>query len=239
MATDNMIFKRIEKKYILTEDSRRALLSRISPILLPDPYGRSTISSLYLDTPDYRIVRSSIDAKLWEHAYKEKLRLRSYGTPEAGTRVYLEIKKKYLGVVYKRRVTLSLADAMSYILCGKAPQDSQIMREIDQAVRFYGDVGPAAVISYERDAFFVRELPALRITFDSGVRYRNTELDLKCGSHGKPLLAPELCIMEIKTDGAMPLVISHALDELKIYPMSYSKYGSAYADITADRRAVL
>lgn len=231
MAKDSFIFKRVEKKYLLTEELRAALLAEISDMLIPDSYGRSTISSLYLDTHDYRIIRASIEAKLWGHAYKEKLRLRTYGTPEDGSRVFLEIKKKYKGVVYKRRISLSHADAMEYILGGRKPPDSQIMREIDYAMGFYGNVRPSAVVSYERDAFFVRDLPALRITFDSGVRYRSNDLDLRRGSGGKTLLPDGFSIMEIKTDGAMPLWLSRALDRLKIYPASYSKYGRAYLDI--------
>lgn len=231
VAKDNFIFKRVEKKYILTDELKNELLSRISPMLIPDSYGRSTISSLYLDTPDFRIIRASIEAKLGGHAYKEKLRLRTYGTPNDETKVFLEIKKKYKGVVYKRRISLTHHAAMEYILGGAKPPDSQIMREIDYAVNFYGGVRPAAVVSYERQAFFVRDLPALRITFDSGVRYRADALDLREGSGGEILLPDGLNLMEIKTDGAMPLWLSHALDELKIYPASYSKYGNAYTDI--------
>lgn len=231
VAKNNYIFKRVEKKYLLTDGLRDELTSRILPMLIPDAYGRSTISSLYLDTPDYRIIRASIEAKNEGHAYKEKLRLRTYGTPGDDTKVFLEIKKKYKGVVYKRRISLTHAAAMEYITGGDKPPDSQIMREIDYAMRFYGDVRPSAVVSYERDAFFVRDLPALRITFDRSVRYRSELLDLKEGSGGKMILPDGLSLMEIKTDGAMPLWLSHALDELKIYPASYSKYGNAYTDI--------
>lgn len=238
MAKDNFIFKRVEKKYLLTDELRNELLSRISPMLIPDSYGRSTISSLYLDTPDFRIIRASIEAKQEKHAYKEKLRLRTYGTPKDVTKVFLEIKKKYKGVVYKRRISLTHAAAMEYILGEEKPPDSQIMREIDYAMHFYGDVKPASVVSYERDAFFVRDLPALRITFDSGVRYRNTNLDLKVGSGGKILLPEGLSLMEIKTDGSMPLWLSNALDELKIYPASYSKYGNAYTDIIKNKEGI-
>ena len=226
MAKDNFTFKRVEKKYLLTDVERKALLEKISPMLVPDKYGHSTISSLYLDTPDFRIIRASIEAKEQGHAYKEKLRLRTYGTPTADSKTFLEIKKKYKGVVYKRRIALTLAEAMDYINGGKKPPDSQIMREIDYSMRFYLHPKPAAVVSYERDAFSVRDLPALRITFDSAVRYRNTDLDLTYG----------FSLMEIKTDGAMPLWLSRMLDELKIYPASYSKYGRAYMDIMNEKR---
>ena len=236
VAKDNFIFKRIEKKYLLTDELKNELLAKISSMLIPDPYGRSTVSSLYLDTTDFRIVRASIEAKNSGHAYKEKLRIRTYGTPNDETKVFLEIKKKYKGVVYKRRISLSHADAMEYILGGAKPPDSQIMREIDYAMNFYQGIRPAAVVSYERDAFFVRDLPALRITFDSGVRYRADDLDLRHGNGGKILLPEEYSLMEIKTDGAMPLWLSYTLDELEIYPASYSKYGKAYTDIIINEK---
>ena len=234
MAKDSIIFKRVEKKYLLDEDKREALLGVISPMLIPDQYGRSTISSLYLDTPDFRIIRASIEAKLWGNAYKEKLRLRTYGVPTDLTKTFLEIKKKYDGVVYKRRISLTHADAMEYILGGAKPPDSQIMREIDYAMHFYRGIRPAAIVSYERDAFFVRDLPALRITLDKNVRYRADALDLTLGNHGKVLLPEEFTLMEIKTDGAMPIWLSEALDGLEIYPASYSKYGTAYADMNKE-----
>lgn len=231
MAKDNFIFKRVEKKYLLTDAERKALLEKISPMLVPDKYGHSTISSLYLDTPDFRIIRASIEAKECGHAYKEKLRLRTYGTPSEDSKTFLEIKKKYKGVVYKRRISLTHADAMDYIHGGKKPPDTQIMREIDYAMRFYGHPKPSVIVSYERDAFFVRDLPALRITLDQSVRYRADELDLTLGDHGNILLPEGFTLMEIKTDGAMPLWLSDALDECKIFPISYSKYGTAYADM--------
>ncbi len=236
MSKDNFIFKRVEKKYLLTDGERAALLEKISPVLVPDKYGHSTISSLYLDTPDFRIIRASIEAKEQGRAYKEKLRIRTYGTPDENSKVFLEIKKKYKGVVYKRRIALTLARAMDYINGGKKPPDSQIMREIDYAMQYYLHPKPSVIVSYERDAFFVRDLPALRITFDSDVRYRNTDLDFTHGSYGKILLEDGFSLMEIKTDGAMPLWLSHALDELKIYPTSYSKYGRAYMDIMNEMR---
>ena len=147
MAKDNFIFKRVEKKYLLTACEREALLEKIAPMLVADKYGHSTISSLYLDTPDFRIIRTSIEAKKWGHAYKEKLRLRTYGTPTADSKTFLEIKKKYKGVVYKRRIALTLAEAMDYINGGEKPPDSQIMSEIDYSMRFYSHPKPVAAVS--------------------------------------------------------------------------------------------
>jgi hypothetical protein len=221
---DILIFRRVEKKYRLDPGTKDALLQKISAHLVPDEHGRNTICSLYLDTPDHLLIRNSLDAR----GYKEKLRLRSYGTPTAADHVFLEIKKKYKGVVYKRRESMSLSEAMDYIATGQTNRDSQIMRELDYAMRFYRHPGPSMVIAYEREAYFAPELPHLRLTFDTGVRCRETDLDLSLGSDGRRLLPDDAILMEIKTDGSMPLWLSHALDECRLFPTSFSKYGTAY-----------
>jgi hypothetical protein len=218
------IFQRFEKKYCLTPQQRQQLMWHIAAHLTPDANGNSTISSLYLDTPDHLLIRNSIDAR----AYKEKLRLRSYGTPAADSRVFLELKKKYQHVVYKRRVSMTLRQAEAYLDAGVHPAESQILAEIDYAMRFYRHPRPAMLIAYEREAWFDRQDPALRLTFDTNVRYRDTDLDLSHGSYGTAILDPGLSLLEVKTGGAMPLYLSRALNECRIYPTSFSKYGTAY-----------
>ena len=221
---DILIFRRVEKKYRLTPVQKDALLAAVQSHLTPDAHGRSTICSLYLDTPDHLIIRNSIDARV----YKEKLRLRSYGTPTPDENAFLEIKKKYKGVVYKRREILPLTKAMDYIAGGARPRDTQIMREIDFAMAFYRQPQPAMLIAYEREAYFDRELPSLRITFDTNVRYRDTDLHLDHGHHGTRLLPEDAILMEIKTDGAMPVWLARALSQHGLLPTSFSKYGTAY-----------
>ena len=223
---DIYIFRRVEKKYLVSGAQKAKLLKQVGHRLVPDEHGQSTICSLYLDTPDHRLIRNSIDAK----AYKEKLRLRSYGTPGADTAVFLELKKKYDGVVYKRRVSMPLRQAERYLACGKAPLEGQIMREIDYAMGFYGWPQPAMMIAYEREAFAVKDVPQLRLTFDGAVRYRDRGLAMMSGTAGKVILPEDTFILEVKTGGAMPLWLSHALDESGIRPASFSKYGTAYLD---------
>lgn len=223
------VFQRVEKKYRLTAAEKEAFLSEIGNRLTADAYGKSTVCSLYLDTPDRRIIRDSIDAKGFEKpAYKEKLRLRSYGTPNAETNVFFEIKKKYRGVVYKRRVVLPLAKAVIYLNGGEKPLESQIMDEIDWSMRFYDRPSPSMLLSCRREAFVLTENPRLRITFDADLRYRDIDLDLSLGGHGTSLLPDDTVIMELKTDGALPLWLCHALDKHRLYPSSFSKYGTAY-----------
>ena len=218
------IFQRVEKKYLLTAEQKESLMEVIAPHLAPDPFPHATICSLYLDTPDYRIIRHSREAV----NYKEKLRLRSYGTPSDDDTVFLELKKKFDGVVYKRRVSMTLRQALDYLAGGPAPVDSQIMREIDYAMQFYGNPVPAMFVAYERDAWFAKEDPQVRITFDSAARYRENALDLRRGSGGTLLLDSDICILEVKTTGAMPLWLAHALTRCHILPGSFSKYGAAY-----------
>jgi len=220
-------FRRIEKKYLITETQRRELTDRIGEKLQPDEYGRSTVCSLYLDTPDWLMIRNSIDAT----AYKEKLRLRGYGTPGPDSRVFLELKKKYRGVVYKRRVALTERQAEAYLRSGIKPYDSQIFRELDYAMRFYRGPRPAVVLCYERQAFTAADVPDLRLTFDTRVRYRTDDLRLTAGTAGKEILPEDTVILEIKTGGAMPLWLTHALDACAIRPSSFSKYGTAYRDL--------
>jgi hypothetical protein len=160
MMSDQFIFRRVEKKYRITPVQRARLLELVGDRLTPDKHGRSTVCSLYLDTPDFLLIRNSIDAK----AYKEKLRIRSYGTPTASSKVFFEIKKKYKGIVYKRRASMTLAEAENYISGGSPPFESQIISEIDYAMRYYRHPAPAMLIACEREAFYCTENADLRLT---------------------------------------------------------------------------
>ncbi len=218
------IFKRIEKKYLLSEAQYEKLFRRIGAHLWPDEHGLSTVLSLYLDTEDHRIIRGSLEAV----DYKEKLRLRSYGTPAADSTVFLELKKKAGGVVYKRRAAMTLSEAERYLHLGVKPFESQIMSELDWTMRFYGRPEGAMLIACEREAWFDEAQPDLRLTFDRSIRYRENELRLGAGSAGIALLPKERVLLEVKTAGAMPLWLAEALDRERIYPGSFSKYGAAY-----------
>ena len=230
--SDIMIFKRYEKKYLISRYEYDKLMSVIGEHLTPDVHGRNTICSLYLDTPDFLLIRNSIDAI----SYKEKLRLRSYGVPEFGKPIFFEIKKKYKGVVYKRRVSMTQDQAAEYIESGVIPFDSQIMREIDYLMKFYRNPKPNVCILCEREAFFDKENPSVRLTFDENLRYRYGFPNSDNIAEGTPIVQNDEYILEIKTPGAMPLWLAQALSECKIYPRSFSKYAHAYYDIMKQER---
>ena len=219
------IFMRYEKKYLINEEQYRALNEMIAELFSPDEFGRSVIMNIYFDTPTDMLIRRSIEKPV----YKEKFRLRTYGVPTDDSNAFAEIKKKFKKVVYKRRVKMKYAEAYDYLVNGAPPpKQTQITNEIDWLMKYYGDVRPAMFISYERTAMFSKENKDLRITFDSHILWRREDLDLRCGVYGKELLPEGHYLMEIKIPGAMPVWLSHMLDELKIYPTSFSKYGMAY-----------
>ena len=117
------VFARIEKKFLLRPEQYKALRAVFDEKMAQDAYGRHTILNIYLDTSDYELTRESIEKPI----YKEKVRLRAYGMPKEDDKVFLEIKKKYKGVVYKRRAEMTLRQAREYLSGGeKPPQDSQI-----------------------------------------------------------------------------------------------------------------
>lgn len=218
------VFKRYEKKYLLDESRYRALLPLLEEHMECDEYGRHTICNIYFDTEDYRLIRTSLEKPI----YKEKLRVRSYGIPNSEGKCFVEIKKKYKGVVYKRRVELSVAQARAWLLEGEKPQKyGQIHREIDWFMDFYQPV-PKMYIAYDRVALFGKDDPDLRVTFDQDIRWRQEELSLVDGDHGRRLMDSGLHLMEVKIPGAMPLWMARAFDELDIRMTSFSKYGEAY-----------
>ena len=90
-------------------------------------------------------------------------------------------------------------------------------------------------ISYERVALCGLEDPDLRLTFDSHILWRDSQLELSKGSWGQELLEPGVRLMEIKIAGAMPLWLGELLDELTVYPISFSKYGRAYQKRAAQK----
>jgi SPX domain protein involved in polyphosphate accumulation len=188
--------------------------------MVPDKFGRSTIQSLYFDTDTDLLVRTSLDKPL----YKEKLRLRSYGIADMDDKVFLEIKKKYNGIVYKRRISLKQSDVEPFIN-GKLNLDNQIGNELNYFRDYYKTLKPSTLLIYDREAYFDGEL---RVTFDHNIKYRKFDLTLDKGFYGNNLIEPEQVLMEIKVNGAMPFWLVEALEMANAYKTSFSKYGLSY-----------
>ena len=129
------VFKRTEKKYRITYQQYEQLIDMIESYIVPDKFGKSTINNIYFDTPDWRLIRASIEKPT---VYKEKLRIRSYKLANSHSQVFVELKKKYKGVVYKRRVYMTYKEATDYLSGIAAPPcTTQVTAEIDNFLSFY------------------------------------------------------------------------------------------------------
>ncbi len=226
MTETKLLFRRYEKKYLLPAEKYPELLARLEGHVEPDEFHVSTVSSLYYDADDYRLIRRSID----EPTYKEKLRVRAYDlrSPEDG--VFVELKKKLSGVVYKRRVPMTETQALRW-LAGEAPPpaDGQTEREIAWFLRL-NRPAPKVLISCDRTAWRAVGDPELRFTFDENIRWRRDELRLSAGSAGQPMLPDGTVLMEIKLPTAAPLWLAGLLSDEKLFPGSFSKYGTCYRE---------
>lgn len=215
------VFKRYELKYIISFEQYNLILRKIKNYLSKDKYGEVTIQSLYYDTDNYRLIRNSIEKPI----YKEKLRLRSYGLATNDSKLFLELKKKYEKIVYKRRIELINSNTLD--LYSTLEEGGQIGHEIKYFLNYYKNLKPSMLLLYDREAYINNELD-LRITFDKNVRYRKENLDLSYSLEGVNLLNNNEVLMEIKTSKAYPLWLVKLLNENHIYKTSFSKYGTAY-----------
>lgn len=222
------IFKRYELKYMLTSEQKERVLSAMEPYMALDKYGKTTIRNLYFDTDSYRLIRRSIE----KPDYKEKLRIRSYSQATPDTPVFVELKKKFDGVVYKRRVELPEKEALSWV-CGKehCKESSQIVNEIDYFMDYYENLHPTVFLSYDREAYYTKIKSDFRVTFDDNILCRQTELSLTEPPYGESILPEGMVLMEIKCGGGIPLWMARTLSREHIYKTPFSKYGTAYTTL--------
>ena len=230
------VFERHEKKYLVSADHVEVIKKKIIQNMASVKHDEYLVQNIYFDNDEWDIIRISND----KPKYKEKMRLRCYGIPDRDSDVFIELKKKYNGIVYKRRAAIPNSELVNKNL-NNAIEDiatkynSQILRELN----FYinkNNVMEKIHISYRRLAFSGE----LRITFDSDIRFRNDDLDFRDPGRGTLLLPKDRILMEIKTlsgeSQGMPLWMAHLLSENKIYPVSFSKYGRCYMEIKKEEK---
>lgn len=237
------VFKRYELKYIMTREQKARVLEAMEPYMTADKFGRSTIRNIYFDSDDFILARHSIG----KPDFKEKLRIRSYSQATSESTVFVELKRKADLLVYKRRIALPEKAAMSWTQgfsakrsSGYAPVPTQMSREIHYFLSYYGSLKPAAFLSYERQAYKMRDCsPELnsagghdqdfRVTFDENILFRDYDLSLTSDVYGEPVLDTDKVLMELKCSGGIPLWMVKVLSAEHIYKTSFSKYGTAYS----------
>ena len=219
------VFKRYELKYLLTQAQKQIILRAMEPYMQLDKYGRTTIRNIYYDTDDYLLIRRSIEKPV----YKEKLRIRSYKRANPESTVFVELKKKYQSVVYKRRISLPEKGAMEWIDKDHHCHDgTQIASEIEYFIDYYKTLHPVVFLSYEREAYYCTDGSDFRVTFDDTILCRQEDLSLESEAYGTPLLPDGAILMELKCSGGIPLWMTKVLSSQHIYKTSFSKYGTAY-----------
>ncbi len=218
-------FKRYELKYILTKQQYKLLLCEMSNYMKLDEYGRHKISNIYFDTEDFRIIRHSLE----KPKYKEKLRVRCYGNPSDDSTAFIELKKKFDGVVYKRRIFTKQKNALDY-LSGNSQtiEKSQILKEVDYFKNCYDEIKPKVYLSYEREAFYSEIDEDFRLTFDFNIKTRDNNVSLYESKEDKNVLSEENVLLEVKTVMGLPTWLLLFFNKHQIYKTSFSKYGTAY-----------
>ena len=246
-----MVFERYERKYLLSPSAKDAVLRAMEGRMEIDMYGRTTIRNIYFDTDGYDLIRRSLSGP----EYKEKLRIRSYRQVGSKDDVFVELKKKYKGIVYKRRIEVPAFQAMDWLIAGGEKPDisttseqanfRQIRDEIDYFLRRYerSGMGPKVFLSYEREAFapVKGSKEDIRITFDTNILARGKDLLLSSPAYGDPVLDQGLTIMEVKVprDGAIPMWLARTLSENGIVKSSFSKYGKYYMETAGARQKII
>ena len=221
------VFKRHELKYIITLQQMNRLLEILGLYMNEDKYFKSTIRNIYYDTPNFLLIRTSIE----KPEYKEKLRIRSYETVNLDDNVFVELKKKYKKVVYKRREVLPYNAARLFLDKKVLPNELQITKEIAYALEYYKNLKPAIFLSYDRLAYIGKKDLDFRITFDRNIMWRDYDIDLTKDAYGNLILPSDNVLMEVKTVMGLPRWLLDFLGENNIYKQSFSKYGNVYKEI--------
>lgn len=218
-------FKRHEVKYLITINQYINLMNYLSDKVEKDVFYKSTIYNVYYDTDNFELIRKSIEKPI----YKEKLRIRSYDKTTLDSSVYVELKKKYDHIVYKKREKIAYKYDLnnSFFECA----ETQIYKEIKYFNDFYDGLTPKMFLSYEREAYYFKDDKQIRITFDTNIKYRTENVNLLPSISDIKLLPNNLVLMELKVPFSIPYDLAKYLSSEKIFKTPFSKYGTAYKQI--------
>lgn len=217
------VMKRYELKFVLSKEQLKFFESEITNYMKVDQYGLTTVASLYYDTPRCFLINKSIE----KPKFKEKIRLRSYGTASLTSPVFLEIKRKLDGIVYKRRIRTTEEEVNKFLTSDYEFKKEQISRELKAFKETYKCLEPKYLIIVDRIAYY-QDNSDVRITIDRNPRYRVNNLNLHTSMDGIPLVDDGGAILEIKVPRSIPCWLVEILTKGKIYQTSFSKVGVAH-----------
>ncbi|MBQ8002924.1 MAG: polyphosphate polymerase domain-containing protein [Clostridia bacterium] len=240
MGVAKTVFSRYEMKFMLTKEQYENVVKGFGDKMELDEYNIGgnlyTIMNLYYDTEHSDLVSTGLKR---EDQYRFKIRLRSYD-PSYPT-AFLEIKKKVNGLVNKRRTLMYIDDVNPFLIEHvDVPYSKiikrQVVKEIDVIAKNMA-LMPKVVLCYDRQAFFgtQSEDGDLRVTFDTNIRARRDELDLRLGSHGQRILDENYVLMEVKVDKSVPLWLARLMSENNVRKRRFSKYGTEFSQYVLKR----
>lgn len=240
------VFERYEMKYLISREQKQAVLDAMSEYMVPDRYGKTTVRNIYYDTDDYILARHSIV----KPDFKEKLRIRSYSRADEKSEVFVELKRKYDHIVYKRRMALPNGDAMKWMAGDRSREiedechaaSNQVTDEIEYFCNMYKGLKPVLYLSYEREDYAMRDGGDFRVTFDCNIKSRDYDISLESDVYGTEILDEGMVLMELKASGGIPMWMAEILSKEHIYKISFSKYGKAYSEqiypLTRDKEKI-
>ena len=218
--------KRYELKFVLNKSQFDYLKEALKPYMEIDEYGNSRIISIYYDTKDYRLIRTSVE----KPKFKEKIRLRKYNDDD----YFLEIKRKLDKIVYKRRIKTTKEKVDEFFKYQGDLGDEQIARELKEFRNTYGTLIPAFLVIYDRIAYFKKD-DDIRLTIDYNLKYRGENVNFDNIDDSDYIVDEDTSILEIKVQGSIPLWLTNILKEGNIYKSSFSKVGTAYKKYLTNR----
>lgn len=247
MGSHGGVIERYELKYRLSPALVEPIRAAVTRYCDPDraaPGGRYVISSLYLDTPELRLYRETLD----QAPRRFKMRIRRYVSGP----VFLEIKRRIKDVIIKTRTAVP-ADRWPGLIEDPAIEAALPLapRKLDDVRRFVGlalriRARPVAVVRYIREAYVSRADDYARVTFDYRLEGHPPDgwtVPVADGPGWIPLDEPSRydlprsgVILELKATTAVPLWMMDLVHHFDLRRAGFSKYACALEAVLARER---
>lgn len=228
---------RLEYKYLVPVERLDALRTQMRPYLRVDGFVDKTnankgytVRSIYFDTPrmDYHF------EKIEGIGVRKKIRVRGYNALTDRSAVFLEIKRKNVNLIAKDRAPLFYRDLEDLFRTRDVDRYIQPHHgsgeSIEPAKRFFFHVcgrslEPSVLVSYDREAFYARFNPLLRITFDKNLRFsmRPSLNELFDESKLRRTMGRHF-ILEVKFQRGLPSWLRDVITQNELERMALSKY---------------
>lgn len=215
---------RNEMKYVIDRPTALMMAKRMEKLCKFDenagPDGAYQVTSLYFD--DFG--NSALNDNLIGQIARKKYRIRAYNHDDGYIRFEKKVKHNRGG---KKESVVLTKEEYRKILRGEVESfrtsESPLLREfyIDFTSRH---LRPKVIVEYDRQSF-VYDYGQVRVTFDKGIRYERTHLDLfEEKAVYLPAIQPEYVVLEVKFTGFLPGVIKAMIQEAGLVQQSVSKY---------------